>query len=91
MPVPMMLAMTIEHAVTNPTRRAGGGCFTVDCSARILIGVSTIAKSARCANCFECTFEFMAVSCQRSGEEATYSRSIVDLSEVIPGVTLQAA
>src|SRR5690348_12030586 len=47
----MMFAMTIEHAVTKPTRRRPGDRSTGICSATPFIGILTFAKSARTANC----------------------------------------
>ena len=59
MPVPMMLAITIEDAVMKPTVRRGGGDFTEECSAIAVIVESTIPKLSGLANCFGVAFKFM--------------------------------
>ena len=48
MPVPMMLAITMEHAVTKPIVRAGAGILTRRFSTVLVMLESTVA--------FQCIF-----------------------------------
>src|SRR2546430_16332532 len=53
MPVPMMLAITMEDAVTKPMVRRGDRDFTGRDSATVIISRSTIPKLSGVANSFE--------------------------------------
>src|SRR5438034_9084718 len=104
MPVPMMLAITMEHAVRKPTLGGDVPHSVLECSATVFIAVSTIAELAGAANGLEVTLEFMSATgwrgCGRGpadrahaphrGAATTHSYNS-KLSEVIPGVTLQVA
>src|SRR5438552_10303374 len=105
MPVPMMLAMTMEHAVRKPTLRGDVPHSVLECSATVFIALSTVRKSAGRANGLGVTLEFMfrlvsvnvalATPAGRAhaphrGAATTHSCNS-KLSEVIPGVTLQVA
>src|SRR5438552_1890578 len=57
MPVPMMLAITMEDAVTNPIVRRGDRDFTGRDSATVVISRSTIRKLSGVANSFEAALE----------------------------------
>jgi hypothetical protein len=59
MPVPMMLAITMEHAVRKPTLRGDVPHSALECSATVFIAVSTIAKLAGPANGLGVTLELM--------------------------------
>jgi hypothetical protein len=99
-----MLAITMEHAVRKPTLRGGVPHSALECSATVFIAVSTIAELAGAANGLEVTLEFMLATgwrgCSRGpagrahaphrGAATTRSR-ITELSEVIPGISLQVA
>jgi hypothetical protein len=59
MPVPMMLAITMEEAVMKPMVRRGAARFTEGRSAMAVIVESTIPKLSGLANCFGVAFNFM--------------------------------
>src|SRR5881398_3863633 len=58
-PVPMVLAITMEEAVTKPIFRRGRGDFTEWRSPTMVIVESTIPKLSGLANCFGVAFKFM--------------------------------
>ena len=77
MPVPMMLAITMEDAVKKPIVRRGVRDFTERCSVTVTISESTIPKFSGLANSFEVLFKFMIgekVLChsERSEESLVY-------------------
>ena len=57
MPVPIMLAITMEDAVTNPMVRRGDRDFTGRDSVTVVISSSTIPKLSGVANSFEAALE----------------------------------
>src|SRR4029077_5384189 len=57
MPVPMMLAITMEDAVTKPMVRRGDRDFTGRDSVTVVISRSTIPKLSGVANSFEAALE----------------------------------
>src|SRR5204862_6327108 len=59
MPVPIMLAITMEDAVTNPMVRCGIRDFAERVSVTVVISASTIPRLAGIANSFEVLFKFM--------------------------------
>src|SRR6266699_749299 len=59
MPVPMILAITMEHAVTKPIVRGGGRAFSERRSAIVVMDGSTIPKLSGRANSFGVAFECM--------------------------------
>jgi hypothetical protein len=59
MPVPIMLAITMEDAVTNPIVRRGVRDFAERDSATAVISGSTIPKLAGLANSFDVLFKFI--------------------------------
>src|SRR6266513_675043 len=62
-PVPMILAITMEEAVTKPIFRRGRGDFTEGRSPTMVIVESTIPKLSGVANCFGVAFKF--IICER--------------------------
>ena len=59
MPVPMMLAITMEDAVKKPIVRRGVADFAKRGSVTVTISGSTIPKFSGLANSFEVAFKFM--------------------------------
>ena len=84
MPVPMMLAITMEHAVRKPTLLWDFPHSVLECSATVFIAVSTIAELAEAANGLEFKLEFMLAigwrSYNRGLTEARLQRVAVLLS-----------
>ena len=88
MPVPMMLAITMEHAVMKPTVRLGPADFTDTACAMVVIVRLTVPKLSRPASSFGVAFELILLN---GLTPQSYLSSSPELSEVIPGITLKAA
>lgn len=70
MPVPIMLAITIQNAVKKPIVRRGVRGFTKRGSVTVTISESTIPKFSGLANSFEVAFKFM-IGCRVAQDAAT--------------------
>ena len=88
MPVPMMLAITMEHAVMKPTVRLGAADFTgTSCAIVVIVGL-TVPKLSRLASSFGVAFEFILLN---GLTPQSYLCGCTELSETILGITLKAA
>ena len=88
MPVPMMLAITMEHAVMKPTVRLGVVGFTETCCAIVVIVGLTVPKLSGRASRFGVVFEFILAN---GLTPQSYLPDSTELSEATPGITLKAA
>ncbi len=70
MPVPIMLAITMEHAVTKPIVRRGRDTFRERASATLFIVGSTIPKLSGLASSFAVAFECMVR--ERTGDSMVF-------------------
>jgi hypothetical protein len=85
-----MLAITMEHAVTKPTVRRGGGDFTERRSAMVVIVGLTVAFKLMIGERSDLLVDEwkLVVGLEKSQNHIS---DFPELSEAIPGVSLKAA